>query len=108
MPVAGLTGIHDVGAARLRATVSGRRVDVQVAWWSGVEPCNALAGVALVRDGSTFTLTVREGSKGGADMVCMELAMYKASVVGIPDLDPGTYTVRAFGDAPPIEVVVAP
>lgn len=104
-PVVGLLGIHDVGAASVRAAVDGRRVSVKVAWWSGVEPCSVLAGVDVVRDGSTFTLTIREGS-AARDIACIDIAMFKAAIVDLGELDPGTYTVRAFGDIPPIEVTV--
>lgn len=107
-PAAGVAGIHDVGATRLHAAVNGRRVSIQVAWWSGVEPCSVLAEIGVARDGSTFTLTVREGSVGAGVVACIEIAMYKAAIVDLGDLDPGTYTVRAFGDAPPVEVIVAP
>jgi len=105
-PVAGLVDIHDVGAASLRAAVDGRRVTVKLAWWSGVEPCSVLAGVGIVRDGSTFTLTVREGS-AARDVACIEIAVFKATIVGLGALDPGTYTIRAHGDAAPVEVTVA-
>lgn len=105
-PVAGLFGIHDVGAAGLRATVDGRRVSVTVTWWSGVEPCSVLAGVDVARDGSAFNLTIREGS-AARNVACIEIAVLKATIVDLGELDPGTYTIRAFGDLPPIEVLVA-
>jgi hypothetical protein len=104
-PVAGLLGIRDVGAASLRAAVDGHRVSVKLAWWSGVEPCSVFAGVDVVRDGSTFTLTVREGS-ALQGVACIEIAKFKAAIVDLGELDPGTYTLRAFGDIPPIEVTV--
>ena len=103
-PTAGLTGIHAVQAADLEATVNGRDVAVRVAWWSGVAPCSALAGITVTRDGSTFLLTVNEGSAAGPDQACIDIAMYKAAVVDLGELEPGTYTIRAFGDAPPVEV----
>lgn len=104
-PVAGLVDVHAVGAADLLAGVNGRHVTIRVAWWSGTEPCNTLAGVDVVRDGATFTLTVREGSTG-AKVACDEMARYKGTFVDLGDLDPGTYTVKAFGDAPAIQVDV--
>lgn len=105
-PVAGARDIHDVGAARLRAAVNGRNVAVEIAWWSGVEPCSAFAGVVFAREGSTFTLTVREGSTAGPNVACIEIAMFKSAIVDLGELEPGTYTVRAFGDVAPIQVVV--
>ncbi len=106
-PTAGLTGIHAVPAVKLEAAVNGRDVAVRIAWWSGVEPCNALAGVTVARDGDTFLLTVNEGSAAGPDTMCIEIARYKAFVVDLGELEPGTYTITALGDAPPVEVTVA-
>ena len=106
-PTAGLTGVHAVQAAKLEATVNGRDVAARVAWWSGVEPCNALAGIAVSRDGNAFLLTVNEGSAAAPDTMCIEIAMYKAAIVDLGELEPGTYTITAFGEAAPIEVTVA-
>lgn len=105
VPGTGLTGIHQVGATKLEVTVNGRDVAVRIAWWSGVAPCSVLAGVGVVRDGTTFTLTVTEGS-GGSGVACIEIAMYKATIVDLGSLDPGTYTITAFGDARAIQVTV--
>jgi len=106
-PSTGLTGVHEVPVAKLEASVSGRDVAVRVAWWSGVEPCNALAGVTVARDGGTFVLTVNEGSAAAPDKMCIEIAVYKAAVVDLGELEPGTYTITAFGDPSPVEVTVA-
>jgi len=106
-PTTGLTGVHEVPAAKLEASVSGRDVAVRVAWWSGVEPCNALAGITVARDGGTFVMTVHEGSAAAPDMMCIEIAVYKAAVVDLGELEPGTYTITAFGDPAPVEVSVA-
>jgi len=105
-PTKGLTGIHPVQATDLQTAVNGRHVAVKVAWWSGVEPCSVLAGVDVRRDGDTFTLTVREGSAAAPDTLCIEIAEYKATVVDLGELDPGTYTVTAVGQAPPVTVTV--
>ncbi len=104
-PVAGLMDVHPVGAVRLDPSLDGRHLSVRVAWWSGVEPCNVLAGVDVVRDGSTFTLTVREGS-AARGVACIEIAMYKATIVDLGQLDAGDYTVTAFGEAPPLSVTI--
>lgn len=106
-PGAGLTGVHPVGAAKLDTATNGRDLAVRVSWWSGVAPCNVLAGVDVVRDGTTFTLTVREGSAAPPDTACIEIAQYKATVVDLGELEPGTYTITAFGDAPPVTVTIA-
>lgn len=105
-PATGLLNVHPVGAVELVPTVDGRHVTVRVAWWSGVEPCNVLAGVDVARDGRTFTLTVREGA-ARLDVACIEIAMYKATVVDLGELDPGEYTIAAFGEVAPVTVTVA-
>lgn len=106
-PVAGATGVRPVPAANLEASVSGRNVAVRIAWWSGVEPCYVLAGIDVVRDGNTITLTVNEGAGAGPDIACIEIAIYKATIVDLGELEPGTWAIRAHGEAAPIEVTIA-
>jgi hypothetical protein len=105
-PTTGLTGIHALNATLLQPSVNGRDVAVKVAWWSGIAPCSVLAGVDVARDGATFTLTVREGA-AQQGVACSEIAMYKATIVDLGRLDPGTYTIKATGDAPAVTVTVA-
>ena len=105
-PGVGLTSVHPVGATKLETTINGRDLSVRVDWFSGVEPCNVLAGVDVARDGSTFKLTVSEGSAAAPDTACIDIAMYKATIVDLGELDPGTYTVTAFGEAPPVTVTI--
>ena len=102
----GLTGIHPVGATKLETATNGRDLAVRVDWFSGVEPCSVLAGVDVARDGNTFTLTVREGSAAAPDTACIEIALYKGTIVDLGELEPGTYTITAFGDAPPVTVTI--
>ena len=104
-PVAGLQGIRAIGAVKLEPGVNGNNVSVRISWWSGVEPCSVLAGVTVARDGNTFKLTVTEGSQGQG-MACIEIAMYKATIVDLGELDPGTYTITAMGEAPAVTVAV--
>ena len=104
-PVPGLLGIHAVQATRLEPGVNGSNVSVRISWVSGVEPCSVLAGVTVARDVNTFKLTINEGSQG-EQMMCVEMAMFKATIVDLGKLDPGTYTITAFGDAPAVQVVV--
>jgi len=104
-PVAGLLGIHAVGASKLEPAVNGAGIAVRISWVSGVEPCSVLAGVTVARDGNTFRLTVTEGSKGEG-MACIEIAMFKAAIVDLGKVEPGTYTISAFGDAPAVTVDV--
>lgn len=105
-PVAGARMIRDANATALRAAVSGRRVAVQVAWWGGVEPCDVLAGVDVVRDGTTILLTVKAGAGAAGDVACIDIAVLKGTIVDLGELEPGTWTITARGDAPPIQVVV--
>lgn len=105
-PGVGLTGIHPVGATKLETATNGRDLAVRVDWYSGVEPCSVLAGVDVARDGNTFKLTVNEGSAAAPDTACIDIAMYKGTIVDLGELEPGTYTVTAFGDAPPVTVTI--
>ncbi len=106
VPQAGLLNVHPVGISAFEARTNGRRVAVKVYWTSGVEPCYALDSVAGDRDGGTFTLTVREGS-ANANVACIEIALLKAAVVDLGELEPGTYTIRAgVGDAQPVTITV--
>jgi hypothetical protein len=98
--------VHDVAVTNLTAGLDGRRVFVRLAWWSGVEPCNVLDSVAMARDGTNIRLTVREGAKD-LDAACIEIAMLKATIVDLGELEPGTYTISAFGEVDPITVTVA-
>jgi hypothetical protein len=104
-PVAGAFDVRDVAATGLWASVDGSRVTALLTWWSGVEPCNVLAGVDVVRDGTSITLTVREGS-AARDVACIEIAMLKATTVDLGELEPGTYTLIAAGTVAPVEVDV--
>jgi hypothetical protein len=105
-PVPGATQIRDTDAAALDAAVSGRRVAVRISWWGGVAPCSVLAGVDTLRDGNTFTFTLKTGSVAEPDTACIEIAVYKATIVDLGELEPGTYTLTARGDAPPVTVTV--
>ena len=76
-------------------------------WWSGVAPCNQLDRVEIRRDdaASTIHLTVIEGS-GKGDMMCIEIAELRATVVDLGELASGTWTISAEGDAPAVRVDV--
>jgi hypothetical protein len=90
----------------LRAAVDGRRVQVSVTWYSGVEPCNVLDSVTVERSGGVITVGLVEGSSN-LDAVCIEIAMLKATTVDLGDLGPGSWTIRATtGEAPPIQVTI--
>jgi hypothetical protein len=105
VPRPGRLDVHPVGASTIQARVDGRRVTVKLTWWSGVAPCSVLDSVGEARTGRSILLTIREGADQRG-VACIELAMLKGTVVDLGELAPGTYTIAAFGDAPPVEVVV--
>lgn len=97
---------HPVAVTLLEASVDGRRVLVRASWYSGVEPCYVLDSVKVDQGGNEFVLTVIEGT-GDPNAMCIEIAMYKATIVDLGELEPGEYTIRASeGEAPPITVTV--
>jgi hypothetical protein len=104
-PKPGRLDVHPVGASTLVGSVSGRRVAVRLTWWSGVAPCSVLDSIGVTQTGRAFTLTIREGADQHG-VACIELAMLKAAVVDLGELAPGTYTISAGGEAPPIQLVV--
>lgn len=104
-PKPGRLDVHPVGASTVEGSVSGRRVTVRLTWWSGVAPCSVLDSIDVVRTGSAIVLTIREGADQRG-VACIELAMLKGAIVDLGELAPGTYTISAGGDAPPIQVVV--
>ncbi len=103
----GQQGLHPVGALLLEPSVDGRRVLVKVSWYSGVEPCYVLDSVKIDQGGNEFVLTIFEGSSD-LNAVCIELAMLKATIVDLGEVEPGEYTIRASdGDAAPVTVTVS-
>ncbi len=106
VPKPGRLNVHPVGAAKIEARVDGRRVLVRVSWWSGVEPCSVLDSVLVERNGTNVTITIREGADR-LDVACIEIAMLKATIVDLGELELGTYTISAGGDASPIQVTVS-
>jgi hypothetical protein len=65
-----------------------------------------LDSVVVTPTGKAIALTIIEGADK-LGVACIELAMLKATVVDLGELDPGTYKISAGGDAPPIQVVVS-
>jgi hypothetical protein len=107
VPKPGQQNVHPVSIEEMEARVDGRRAVLNARWWSGIEPCTVLDSVAWKRDGKTITISVREGS-GGGDLVCIDIAVYKATVIDLGELDPGEYTVVAGeGNAAPITFTIA-
>jgi hypothetical protein len=107
VPKPGQQNVHPVSIEEMDARVEGKRAVLNARWWSGVEPCTVLDSVAWKRDGKTITISVREGS-GGGDVVCIDIAVYKATVIDLGELEPGEYTVIAGdGNAAPITFTIA-
>ena len=105
VPRPGRLHTHPVGVTGLEAHVEGAHEIVQLSWWSGVAPCTVLDSVDVKRAGDTFTLTVREGADQ-LDVACIAIAQYKGTVLDLGPLALGTYTISAFGEAPPVTVTV--
>lgn len=97
--------VHDVAVTNIAAGLDGRRLFVRLAWWSGVEPCNVLDSIAMDSDGTNIRLAVREGAKD-LNAACIEIAQFKATIVDLGEMEPGTYTISAVGEADPISVTV--
>ena len=100
VPVAGQLDPQPAFVSGLLVNVDGRHVTARLSWYSGVEPCYILDSVRMDRDGNTITLTVLEGH-GPGDNMCIEIAMFKATIVDLGELEPGPYVIQARGDAPP-------
>lgn len=105
VPNPGRLDVHPVGATAIDARVDGRQVQVTLTWWSGVAPCAVLDSVAQVRTDRSIALTILEGADQRG-VACIDIAMLKATVVDLGELDPGTYTITAGGDAGPVRIVV--
>lgn len=106
VPQPGQRDLRPVPASRIVAKVEGRRVLLNVHWDSGVEPCSVLDSVRVGREGTTFSVTLVEGT-GDPDAVCIMILVAKVVVVDLGELGAGTYSVQAEpGDAEPITVVV--
>jgi hypothetical protein len=94
-------------AAMLEASVDGRHVLVKATWWSGVEPCNVLDSVKVERSGFDIAITLIEGTSD-LKAICIEIAMQKATIVDLGELEPGTYTITSpGGDAAPLTITIA-
>ena len=107
IPKPGQKNPHPVRPMTLQASVHGRHVLVKVSWYSGVEPCNVLDSVNVVRSGTDIAISLMEGSSDLAVM-CIEIAQLKATIVDLGDLLPGPYTISAPGsEAPPVQITIS-
>lgn len=97
----------NVGLVRAMVDDAGH-VIVEARWWSGVEECHPLDSVKVDVDeaAKTIKLTVLEGTAGG-DVMCIEIAVLKATAVDVGALAAGTWTISAEGDAKPIKLDVS-
>ncbi len=106
MPKPGRLNRHPVAPIRLEAAVDGRHLLVKVSWYGGVAPCSVLDSVGIAERGTTISLTVFEGADA-ADAICPEIAMLKATIVDLGDLEPGIWRIAATdGELPPIQVTI--
>ncbi|MEA2546396.1 MAG: hypothetical protein QOI09_1669 [Chloroflexota bacterium] len=107
IPKPGQKNPHPVRPMTIQASVDGRHVLVKVSWYSGVEPCNVLDSVNVVRSGTDIAISLMEGSSDLA-VACIEIAQLKATIVDLGDLLPGTYTISApNSEAPPVQITIS-
>ncbi len=102
----GQLNLRPVSITGLTPIVDGHNVTIRADWVSGIEPCNVLDHVDWTQDGATITVALFEGSSD-LDVACIEIAAYKATLIDLGQLDPGSYTVQsADGSAPPASFTV--
>jgi len=98
---------HPVAPTALQASVDGRHVLVKVTWYGGVEPCSVLDSVVVKTEGNDISITPIEGASD-LDAMCIEIAMLKATIVDLGDLEPGSYRIASPGsEATPIEITIS-
>jgi hypothetical protein len=98
--------VRDVPADGLEVALDGRNAVARLTWSSGVEPCTVLAGFGIVTSDGEIVLTLREGAGPDPDVMCTAQVIRKSTLVGLGELPPGTWTIRAFGDPPPVQVTI--
>ena len=105
-PVPGRLNPHPVVPTALQASVDGRHVLVEVSWYGGVEPCSVLDSVLVERNGGDIAITPIEGSSD-ATAICIEIALLKATIVDLGELEPGTWRIVAPGSgAAPVVIAI--
>lgn len=105
VPQPGQRDPRPVNVQRIRVAATGRHVTVELRWWSGVAPCNVLDSIDVVRDGTTVTMTAKEGS-GAQNVACIDIAQLKATAVDLGELAAGSWTIAATGDAAPVTITL--
>jgi len=106
-PLAGRLNPHPVVPTAIQASVDGRHVLVKVSWYGGVEPCSVLDSITVVRSGNDIQVTPVEGASD-ANAMCIELALFKATIVDLGDLEPGTWRISSPGSVvPPVVLTIS-
>ena len=106
VPEPGRQNPHPAAPTLLQASVDGRHVLVKISWYGGVAPCSVLDSVRVDRSAGTIALTVLEGSSD-LTAICPDLAMLKATIVDLGELEPGPWTISTPGsDAAPIQLTI--
>jgi len=101
-PLPGRANPHPVSPIRFETSIDGRHVLVRISWYGGVEPCSVLDSVRIERTANDIALTPIEGSSAGDNVACIDIALLKATIVDLGELEPGTYRISSPGsDAPP-------
>jgi hypothetical protein len=107
-PRAGTIDPRPVNVQLVRAIVDDNgHVIVEARWYSGVEECYPTDSVKVdIDEGArAIKVTVLEGTAGG-DVMCIEIAVLKATAVDLGPLAAGTWTISADGEAPAITLDV--
>ena len=98
-PVPGRANPRPVVPIRFEASIDGRHVLVKVSWYGGIEPCSVLDSVRVERTGSDISVTPIEGSSAAGQVACIDIALLKATIVDLGELEPGTYRISSPGSA---------
>jgi hypothetical protein len=98
--------VHPIPAEGLEARVDGNKIIVTAFWTSGVEPCTILDSIVVDKGEGTYTITLQEGNSP-QEIACIAIAEQHVTEFEIPDVAPGTWTIRDSGGlATPVEVTV--
>ena len=72
-----------------------------------MEPCSVLDSITVVRSGNDIQVTPVEGASD-ANAMCIELALFKATIVDLGDLEPGTWRISSPGSVvPPVVLTIS-
>ncbi len=105
-PLPGRANPHPVAPTKLEASVDGRHVLVKITWYGGVDPCSVLDSVTIERTANEITLIPIEGSSD-LNAMCIEIALLKATIVDLGELEPGTWRISSpNSEAAPIVLTI--